>query len=60
MAEQTVKFDNIRVSKEEFYNFQQPIDLTSVNADQIVISDKFKHNKEDYKHFIGYQKNWNG
>ena len=57
MAEQTVKFDNITVSKEEFYNFQQPIDLTSVNADQIVISDKFKHNKEDYKHFIGYQKN---
>ena len=60
MAEQTVKFDNITVSKEEFYNFQPPIDLTSVNADQIVISDKFKHNKEDYKHFIGYQKNWNG
>ena len=27
----------------------------SVNADQIVISDKFKHNNESFKYFIGYQ-----
>ena len=26
----------------------------SVNIDQIVLSDKFKHNKEGFKHFIGY------
>ena len=29
----------------------------SVNDDQIVVSDEFKHNKEGFKHFIGYQKN---
>ena len=27
----------------------------SVNVDQIVVSDKFKHNNEDFKYFIGYQ-----
>ena len=27
----------------------------SVNVDQIVISDKFKHSDEDFKYFIGYQ-----
>ena len=27
----------------------------SVSADQIVVSDKFKHNKEGLKYFIGYQ-----
>ena len=27
----------------------------SVNADQIVVSDKFKHNNEGFKYFIGYQ-----
>ena len=27
----------------------------SVNVDQIVISDKFKHNNEGFKYFIGYQ-----
>ena len=26
-----------------------------VNVDQIVVSDKFKHNKEGFKYFIGYQ-----
>ena len=27
----------------------------SVNVDQIVVSDKFKHNNEGFKYFIGYQ-----
>ena len=26
-----------------------------VNVDQIVVSDKFKHNNGVFKHFIGYQ-----
>ena len=28
--------------------------IISVNIDQIVASDKFKHNNEGFKHFIGY------
>ena len=28
----------------------------SVNIDQIVVSDNFKHNSEGFKYFIGYQK----
>ena len=31
----------------------------SVNVDQIVVSDKFNHNKEGYKCFIGYQEDEN-
>ena len=31
------------------------IDLMSVNIDQIVVSDQFKHNNEGFKYFIGYQ-----
>ena len=27
----------------------------SINVDQIVISDKFKHSDEGFKFFIGYQ-----
>ena len=27
----------------------------SVNLDQIVLSDKFKHSDEGFKYFIGYQ-----
>ena len=56
MAEQTLKFDNIRVNKKEFHKSKQQIDLMSVNVDQIVVSDKFKHNNESLKYFIGYHK----
>ena len=34
---------------------KEPTDLFSVNVDQIVVSDKFKHNEKVFKHFIGYQ-----
>ena len=55
MDEITLEFDNIRVNKKEFHKSKQPIDLMSVNVDQIVVSDKFKHSDEGYKYFIGYQ-----
>ena len=44
MTKQTLKLDNIAVNKK-------------VKVDQIVVSDKFKHNKEGFKYFTGYQKN---
>ena len=51
----TLKFNNIRLNKKEFHKSKQPIDLMSVNVDQIVVSEKFKHNDEGFKYFIGYQ-----
>ena len=47
MTEKTLKFNNTYRSKEL-------IDLFSVDLDQIVVSDKFQHNDEGFKHFIGY------
>ena len=55
MSEKTLKFDDIRVYKKELDKSKQPIDLISVNVDQIVVSDKFKHSDEGFKYFIGYQ-----
>ena len=55
MSEKTLKFDNIRVNKKEFHKSKQPIDLMSVDVDQMVVSDKFKHSDEGIKYFIGYQ-----
>ena len=55
MTEKTLKFNNIRVNKKKFHMSKEPIDLMSVNIDQIVVSDKFKLNNEDSKYFIGYQ-----
>ena len=55
MTKKTLKFNNIRVNKKKFHKSKQPIDLMSVNIDQIVISEKFKHNNDSFKYFIGYQ-----
>ena len=55
MSEKTLKFDNIVVNKEEFHKSKEPIDLDLVKVDQIVISDKFKHNDDGFKYFIGYK-----
>ena len=55
MSEKTLKFNYIRVNKKELHKSKQPIDLMSVNLDQIIVSDKFKHSDEGFKYFIGYQ-----
>ena len=56
MNEKTLQFNDIILNKKEFHRSKEPIDLFSVNVDQIVVSDKFKHNNEGFKYFIGYQK----
>ena len=55
MSEKTLKCDNIRVNKKEFHKSKQPIDLSLVNVDQVVVSDKFKHNDNGFKYIIGYK-----
>ena len=55
MTEKTLKFNKIRLNKKEFHKSKEAIDLFSVNVDQIVISDKFKHSDEGFKYFIGCQ-----
>ena len=55
MSEKTLKFNNIKVNKQEFHKSKQAIDLYSVDTDKIVVSDRFKHSEEGFKYFIGYQ-----
>ena len=56
MNKKTLRFNNIKLNKKEFHKSKEPIDLFSVDLDQIVVSEKFKHNDEGFKYFIGYQK----
>ena len=51
-----LKFDNIRVNKKEFHKPKQPINLDLVKVDQIVVSDKFRHNEDGFEYFINYKK----
>ena len=52
---ETLKFSNVRLNKKAFHKSKEPIDSLPVNVDYVVVSDKFKHNNEVFKHFIGYQ-----
>ena len=45
----------LKLIKKEFYRSKQPIDLDLVNADQIVVPDKFKHSEDGFKYFIGFK-----
>ena len=53
MSEKTLKFDNIVIDKKKLHKSKQPIHLDLVNVDEIIISDKFKHNNDGLKYFIG-------
>ena len=55
MSEKTLKFNNIKVNKQEFHKSKQAIDLYSVDTDKIVVCDRFKHSEEGFKYFVGYQ-----
>ena len=59
MSEKTLKFGDIRVNKKDFRKSKQLIDLDLVNIDQVVVSDKFKHNDDGFKYFIGYKEGRN-
>ena len=48
MSEKTLKFHNIRVSKDKFHKFTKSINLNLVNIDRIVIFKKFKHNDDGF------------
>ena len=54
MSEKTLKFNNIILNKKKLHKFKEPIDLLSVDLNQMVASYKFKHNDEDLKYFFGY------
>ena len=56
MSEKTLKFGNIRLNRKGFHKYKQPIELMSVNVDQIGISDKFKHSDEVFKYLLATKK----
>ena len=45
----------LELKKTEFYKSKQPFDLDLINADQISVSDKFKHSDDGFKCFVCYK-----
>ena len=55
MSEKTLKFDNIVVNKNKFHKSKQPINLDLISVNQILISNKFRHNDDSFNYFICYK-----
>ena len=55
MSNKTLKFDNIKVNKNEFHKSKQPINIDLINVYQIEVSDKFKPSDDSSKCFVGYK-----
>ena len=47
-------FGDIEVSKKEFYESKNAVNLGEVEVDKFVVSNKIKRNNETSKVFIGY------
>ena len=47
-------FNDVEMSKKEFYDAKKAIPLNLVNINNIVVSNKVKNNNETSKYFIGY------
>ena len=43
------------INKKQFHKSKQPINLNLVDTSKIIISDKFNHNDDGFKYFIGYK-----
>ena len=54
MNKKTLKFDEIVVNKKDFHASEEGIALDLIESSRILVSDKFKHNEDGFKHFIGY------
>ena len=55
MSGKTLQLNNIILNKKEFRKSKEPIHLLSVEADQIVVSHKFKFTDDVFKYFTGYK-----
>ena len=49
-----LNFDDIQVSKKEFYDSKKAVKLNLVDINKIFVSNKIKGNNETSKYFIGY------
>ena len=49
-----LNFGDIEVSKKDFYEDKKAVNLSEVDVNKIVVSNKIKGNNETSKFFIGY------
>ena len=57
MSQKTLKLCDVQVNEKEFHTSKKVTALNLIDTNQIVPSDKFKHNDKGSKYFIGCEDN---
>ena len=50
-----IKFDDIKILKQEFHLHKRPISIKNVDIDKTVVSNTVPFGKKGFKYFIGYK-----
>ena len=53
MDKKIVRFGEIEIEKQIFYQHKNPISIYNVGIDKILVSSKVSFGKKDFKYFIG-------
>ena len=50
-----IRFDDIKIPKQQFRQHKRPISIKNVGIDKIVVSNKVPFCKKGFKYFVGYK-----
>ena len=60
MGKENLKFGDIKIEKNKFYHYRNPVPLRDVDdIENVLVSNKISFGKENYEYFIGYLYNNN-
>ena len=55
MEKTIIKFDDIKMPKQMFYQHKGAISIKNVDIDKMIVSNKVPFGKKGFKYFIGYK-----
>ena len=55
MGKTIIKFGDIEIKNQKFYQHKRPTSIKNIDINQIVVSNKVSFGKKDFKFFIDYK-----
>ena len=55
MDKTNIKFGDIEIEKQKFYQNKRPIAIKNIDVNKIVLSNKVSFGKKGFRYFIGYK-----
>ena len=55
MDKKVIKFDDTEIEEYKYHQNKSPISINNIDINKIVVSNKLRFGKQDFKYFIGYK-----